>query len=71
MNLPSTIPHVIGRVYKYPLSKKRFVLKEVRGWVFKFECDWVVSDNVFTDMIDTVTGLAFWEHEQLDLFINA
>jgi hypothetical protein len=56
--------------YRYPRQKKRFKLKEVKGFIYFFECGHWVTDNVFQDLINCKTGLPNYLNNQLQLFTN-
>jgi hypothetical protein len=61
--------YTIGAKYKYPNCNKVFVLKEVREFVFIFECGHWCTDNVFEDLINIETGVPVYNDNQLKLFI--
>jgi hypothetical protein len=60
--------YTIGRVYKYPLSHKKFKLIEASGFIFLFECGHWCTDNVFMDLIDCETGIQVYKDVQLTIF---
>ena len=59
---------MIGKKYKYPNSKNVFVLKEIRGFIYEFECGHWCTDSVFEDLIDLETGIQNYMGIQLKLF---
>ena len=42
---------MIGKLYKYYNSNKVFKLKQIRGFIYEFECGHCCTDNVFKDLI--------------------
>jgi hypothetical protein len=42
---------MIGAKYKYYNSDKIFILKEIRDYIYVFECGHWCTDNVFPDLI--------------------
>lgn len=62
--------YTIGRVYRYPLSKKLFKLIESNGIIFRFECGHWCTDSVFEDLIDVKTGVQVYKDLQLNFFNN-
>ena len=63
-----TLNYEIGSVYRYPESNKRFVLKSVSGWIFRFECGHWCTDTVFSYLINVKTGISVCNDKQLSLF---
>lgn len=59
---------MIGKKYKYPNSIRIFVLKEIRGFIYEFECGHWCTDSVFMDLIDLETGIQNYMGIQLKLF---
>lgn len=40
-----------GNHYRYPNDNQIFILKEIKGFVYVFECGKRITDNVFVDLI--------------------
>ena len=59
--------YTIGRTYISP-DNSRFVLENVRGFIFEFKGGHWCTDNVFADYIDAETGIKVIENKQLELF---
>jgi hypothetical protein len=64
------INYEIGASYIYPMDLKKtvFKLKEVRGWVFYFECGHLCMDSVFMDLINIQTGVQVYKDVQVKIF---
>lgn len=41
---------IIGAIYQYPESKDLFKLKEIKGFIYHFECGHWCTDTVFQDL---------------------
>lgn len=50
------IPHTIGGKYKYWNYSKVYVLKEVVGYMYIFDCGHRVTEYVFMDLVDIKSG---------------
>ena len=59
---------MIGRHYRYPNSKKRFLLIEIDGYIYRFNGGHWCTDTVFKDMIDCKTKVQNCDNNQLNLF---
>ncbi len=57
----------IGRKYKYWNCPQIFVLKEIEGWVYRFECGHWCTDSVFEDLVYVKKGIANYLNKQLTL----
>lgn len=63
-----TLNYKIGGVYQYARgSGQKFILNEVNGFVYEFECGHWVTDCIFCDMIDCKTGLQVSTDKQLKM----
>ena len=60
--------YYIGEKYKYPNSRKIFILKYVTNNMFYFECGHWCTDNVFLDLIRLKTKSQNYLDNQLILF---
>lgn len=59
--------HFIGEEYRYPNSMKRFVLKDVDGFIYRFACGHWCTDCVFVDLIRIKTGIQVYRDTQMEL----
>jgi hypothetical protein len=65
------IPYTIGKKYKHYSSDKIFILKQVKKFIFEFECGYCCTDNVFIDLLDISVNRQVYElmpSKQLELF---
>ena len=62
------INYRLNENYKYINSPKLFMLKEVTGYRFNFECGHWCTDSVFVDLVRVKTNIQVYEDLQLDLF---
>lgn len=59
--------YTIGRTYISPHGT-RFILQNVRGFIFEFKCGHWCTDSVFQDYMDAETGIKVFDNKQLELF---
>lgn len=59
--------YYIGEYYKHFGQTKAFKLTETNGVIFRFECGYWVTDNVFEDMVRVRTGLQVFEDVQKEI----
>lgn len=60
---------MIGKKYKYnKKDKKIFVLKNIKGIIYEFDCGRWCTDTVFNDLYDCHEKMYNFEKIQLSIF---